>query len=1066
MKKTSFFALFGVFLGNIITLSNPDLFAQSPVHNPSPPNQSINMTSPNAAALGRYGDTPVSLYTGIPSISLPLYSIKLKKMEVPISLSYHAGGIKVDDNGSDTGLGWSLNFGGSVTSAVYGPNDVEDAKGWFLTGYLTPQNYTYQADGWSPINWNLDAEYIKTNQVEKQSPYDTQPDLFFLNFNGQSTKFFYDATGQARTMPYRNISITGGPGGVTVIDEQDVKYEFYVVEESTTISSVAGPLSPAAIPHNKSYTYYISKITTPDGEVVNYEYENYVATFDNQVSELRYQITGGYCGSAGIPPSVTSSYTTVAGRRVKKMTTNTGVEINFTYGLARTDITGMSALTAVAVKSTMDNEQKASFAFTYGYNNGRLNLLSMAKDNDPPHQFEYNGVLPARLSKAQDHWGYANTSSFGSYGTTLPADPDLGFNTGVNRAPDWNAMAGMIQKITYPTGGYTLFEFENNTTSANLPTDLNRYKYVSSVPYQTMQTYFTVNGQKPGSTMRAMFNVPPGGSYYDPISGTYGLCTAEIKDLYGSTYYTFDGINTAPTGDPISLPDGDYVIEIQTRFSDGNPNAYVALNWIEVGPSQWQNILSGGVRVKSITDQPLTGTAKVRHFNYDKSSQPGFSSGWSRFNPVYVYNWTTLTEYGGQYLECTAFAQQSNSVAPLGTIQGGATAYVEAREYTDEQTKGYTYYRYSGSVGFSEYTYIYPNAPIAATDWLEGQVLEKIDYQYDAGSNTYRPLKKVVNDYKQAIGVGPNEHSVRGVRAVLYKPGIEPTMSGPASKSPEYKIQYYRFHSSWTYPTKKVETLYDPIDTNKKVVTQELYYYENPAHIALTRQEVSKSDGEEYKIQLRYPKDIDPYFAYLANPVVEKRVMIKNGSTDLLVMSELSTYLNQAGAPLDSYYALKLKTPVLASTISPYSGTVNFDYEKRLTYSYDAMGNVKTITKEGALPTVYLWSYQGQYPIAQIVGADYATVVSVLGQPAIDSFAASTPTDAQVNTFVASLRTASTLAKAQITSYTHKPLVGMSTQTDAKGMTVYYHYDAVGRLQYVKDQNGDIIKTYDYHYKL
>lgn len=507
------------------------------------------------------------------------------------------------------------------------------------------------------------------------------------------------------------------------------------------------------------------------------------------------------------------------------------------------------------------------------------------------------------------------------------------------------------------------------------------------------------------------------------------------------------------------------MIEIQTRFSDGNPNAYVNLNWIELGPPKWQNIISGGVRVKNITDQPVIGTAKVRHFNYDKSSQPGFSSGWSRFNPIYAYNWATLTYYNGAYVDCFAYAQQSNSVAPLGTIQGGATAYIEVREYIDEQTKGYTYYRYSGSVGFTEYTYIYPNAPIAAPDWLEGQVLEKIDYQYDAGSNTYRPLKKVVNDYKQTIGVGPNEYSVRGVRAVLYKPGVEPSVNGPAPKSPEFKIQYYRFNSSWTYPTKKVETLYDPIDTNKKVVTQELYYYENPAHIALTRQEVSKSDGQQYKVQLRYPKDVDPYFAYLANPVVEKRVMVNDGSTDRLVMSELSTYLNQAGAPLDSYYALKLKTPVLASTISPYAGTVNFDYEKRLTYSYDAMGNVKTITKEGALPTVYLWSYQGQYPIAQIVGADYATVVSVLGQPAIDSFAASTPTDAQVNTFVASLRTASTLAKAQITSYTHKPLVGMSTQTDAKGMTVYYHYDAVGRLQYVKDHNGDLIKTYDYHYK-
>lgn len=29
--------------------------------------------SPNAAALGHYGDVPVSLYTGLPSITVPLY---------------------------------------------------------------------------------------------------------------------------------------------------------------------------------------------------------------------------------------------------------------------------------------------------------------------------------------------------------------------------------------------------------------------------------------------------------------------------------------------------------------------------------------------------------------------------------------------------------------------------------------------------------------------------------------------------------------------------------------------------------------------------------------------------------------------------------------------------------------------------------------------------------------------------------------------------------------------------------------------------------------------------------
>lgn len=54
---------------------------------------------------------------------------------------------------------------------------------------------------------------------------------------------------------------------------------------------------------------------------------------------------------------------------------------------------------------------------------------------------------------------------------------------------------------------------------------------------------------------------------------------------------------------------------------------------------------------------------------------------------------------------------------------------------------------------------------------------------------------------------------------------------------------------------------------------------------------------------------------------------------------------------------------------------------------------------------------------------------------------------------------------AQITSYTYKPLVGMTSMMDPKGMTTTYEYDDFGRLKWVKDQNGNILKENTYHYK-
>jgi len=51
-----------------------------------------------------------------------------------------------------------------------------------------------------------------------------------------------------------------------------------------------------------------------------------------------------------------------------------------------------------------------------------------------------------------------------------------------------------------------------------------------------------------------------------------------------------------------------------------------------------------------------------------------------------------------------------------------------------------------------------------------------------------------------------------------------------------------------------------------------------------------------------------------------------------------------------------------------------------------------------------------------------------------------------------------------MTTYTYNPLVGISSQCDVAGRITYYYYDSFGRLSYVKDQDGNVIKTYGYHY--
>src|SRR6185503_17597888 len=73
------------------------------------------IATPNAASLGTYGEIPVSYYTGLPTINIPIYTIKERGLSFPISLSYHAQGFRPDVHPSWVGSNWALEFGGVIT---------------------------------------------------------------------------------------------------------------------------------------------------------------------------------------------------------------------------------------------------------------------------------------------------------------------------------------------------------------------------------------------------------------------------------------------------------------------------------------------------------------------------------------------------------------------------------------------------------------------------------------------------------------------------------------------------------------------------------------------------------------------------------------------------------------------------------------------------------------------------------------------------------------------------------------------------------------------------------------
>ena len=98
--------------------------------------------------------------------------------------------------------------------------------------------------------------------------------------------------------------------------------------------------------------------------------------------------------------------------------------------------------------------------------------------------------------------------------------------------------------------------------------------------------------------------------------------------------------------------------------------------------------------------------------------------------------------------------------------------------------------------------------------------------------------------------------------------------------------------------------------------------------------------------------------------------------------------------------------------------------------------------------------------VAKIENAIYADVTA---QVANLQTLSDTGTEANLILALTILR--NSLPNALVTTYTFKPLIGVSTITDSKGYTTYYNYDTFNRLQNVKDAQGNILSENDYHYK-
>lgn len=169
-------------------------------------------TSPEAAALTKYVNIPIGNFTGTADISIPIYEVQGRNLNLPIDLSYHPSGVKVAEESSWVGLGWALNAGGLITRTVQGsPDDLEN--GFLHNDFTLPSDINESTEDWfDEQEVALDIESLTAIGLDDCSmipnEIDRLPDVFQFNFNGYLGSFTIDkSTHKALITPHQNIDI-------------------------------------------------------------------------------------------------------------------------------------------------------------------------------------------------------------------------------------------------------------------------------------------------------------------------------------------------------------------------------------------------------------------------------------------------------------------------------------------------------------------------------------------------------------------------------------------------------------------------------------------------------------------------------------------------------------------------------------------------------------------------------------------------------------------------------------------------------------------------------------------
>lgn len=973
-------------------------------------------TTPQAEAFQKIGEYSVNNASGMPDINLPLFEIDHYGYKIPLILRYIATPLRPGYNYDVTGHGWALTLGSCISRTI---NSVPDEN----FNFFLSQNKLY--DNYQDLQ-NADA---LLNQ------YNFQYDRFQAKLpDGNSFTFYIcndEYTGLKYVVSdpkYKNIQCTYSTGNITgfiLYDVDGVKYTFDIEDYTLDHSN-----------YMRKTAWYISRIDLPNSSVpILFSYNSNIIQEHNDGIEEPiltvgdHYVTNSQSGNNGKAYASLSFTSAACNFRMKLLT---GINFGhssyiFNYENA-SSASEYNYLRSIVVKSGTERKRIFNLSYNKYYVTGKyvaqLTKLSVKGNTNSTdslvYNFSYNNISSFG---GTDHWG--NWSYYQHTNNTANMNFYTSINTSYNTFLNSSPLVSVLTKDPSDLCPYSKLKIQGVSTSVEprQATSPNSHGVLRSITYPTggrtefefenhrFVTATAANGDYI-ATKRQRRVIEGGGFRIRSITNyTSDGRVADIKQYrYGPTYYEANLQNLNLPG--IQGNNTNQHVGFGEPVVDPNILTYTRFGKYGYIPTSIQNMIVG-----------LGPNGQQSGYSNQFYSFPYIAGEWKwecRFSPVFFR---------------TLLHGRNAVVYPEITEYHGDIGYLDN---TPEKTTGKIVYKYDiydpmgDSIYYVRLDYfgnvLTANENVYSKDYLT----EKCTYSTDlVSANTQKMVQKDTYVYG---------NYAEGFSDYVF---TEQHLNG---YYPHIVYGYELFQSRYTYISNYYQTghtTYSYKDNGTLTTTESLSH--NEYGLVTTR---SLTGPQNITTTYTYPLASD------TSSVVQQLVSRKMMSTILASRSTTNTYGTFDVAGYKKDYAIYNGNiyPSKLYRLSITNGIGNSYEEEQQVLSYSSNGNPREIVDRSGVHTVYIWDYNDCYLTAEIKNATLSQVQSALQSGG-------------------NLRDA--LPNSLVTTWTHSPLVGVTSQTDPSGVCTYYNYDSVGRLSeiyryadnVVSPSNKQILKQFSYHTK-